>query len=186
MVIAVLSVLLGALSPDTVRPNTGKDDPVQQITLTTIDGEPTTLKDHEGKVVLLVNVASECGYTPQYEGLETLYNEKKDEGLVVLGVPCNDFGNQEPGSADEIKSFCATNFGVSFPMLEKAAILGDEAHPLYAHLRSLDKPIGGPVRWNFTKFVIDRSGAVVARFEPDAGPDSPLLRRTIDDALAGR
>jgi len=158
---------------------------VRDITLTTIKGETTTLGDHGAKAVLLVNVASECGYTPQYEGLEALYRERKGDGLVVIGVPCNDFANQEPGDADAIASFCESTYGVTFPIMDKAKILGDDAHPLYAHLRGLDAPIGGDVRWNFTKFVIDGQGEVIARFEPDAAPDSRVLRETIDRTLAG-
>lgn len=161
----------------------GKEQRVDTIELTTIEGEPTTLGAYKGKVVLLVNVASACGYTPQYEGLEALYRELKDDGLVVIGVPSNDFGGQEPGSDKEILEFCTGKFDVTFPMMSKVKVLGDDAHPLYLKLRSMVAPIGGAVRWNFTKFVIDQDGKVVGRYEPDAKPDSKVLRAQIDALL---
>lgn len=186
ILLAAFSVVIGSGSPDGLRMDDAKDVSVYEIKMESIDGEPVTLGEYEGKVILLVNVASRCGYTPQYEGLEALYREFKDDGLVVVGVPSNDFGGQEPGSDAEIQSFCTDNFGVTFPMMSKSGVLGEDAHPLYKSLREQDKPIGGNVRWNFTKFVIGRDGGILARFEPDAAPDSKLLRRTIGDALAER
>jgi len=186
ILLAAFSVVIGSGSPEGLRTDDAKDVSVYDFEMESIDGEPVSLKDHEGDVILLVNVASRCGYTPQYEGLESLYREFKDDGLVVVGVPSNDFGGQEPGSDAEIRSFCRDRFGVTFPMMSKSRVLGEDAHPLYKYLRERDKPIGGDVRWNFTKFVIGRDGGVVARFEPDAAPDSKLLRRTIAEALEER
>ena len=181
MILSVVSAPAEPIQGDIVAQ--GKEQRVDTIELQTIEGEPTTLGAHKGKVVLLVNVASACGYTPQYEGLEALYRELKDDGLVVIGVPCNDFGGQEPGSDKEILEFCTGKFDVTFPMMSKVKVLGDDAHPLYLALRSMDAPIGGPVRWNFTKFVIDQDGKVVGRYEPDAKPDSKVLRAQIDALL---
>jgi glutathione peroxidase len=150
-----------------------------------IDGSPEQLADvYEGKVVLIVNVASQCGYTRQYKGLEAMYAAHKDEGLVILGFPCNDFGGQEPGSEADVLEFCTSRFGVSFPMFSKVAVLGDDAHPLFLDLREQAEPIGGPIKWNFTKFLVGRDGQVIQRFEPSAEPDGPELTEAIKAALA--
>lgn len=144
----------------------------------TIDGKDAQLSDYRGKVVLVVNVASRCGLTPQYTGLEALYRARKDAGLVVLGFPCNQFGAQEPGTEEEIKAFCSTTYDVTFPMFQKLDVNGDAQHPLYAWLSTQDtKPEGpGAIKWNFGKFLIDRTGNIVARFNPSVGPsDEPLL-----------
>ncbi|MHA6299787.1 glutathione peroxidase [Devosia sp. CAU 1758] len=137
-----------------------------------LDGTPQSLGEFAGHVVLVVNVASHCGFTQQYEGLETLYQTYRERGLVVLGFPCNQFGEQEPGTADEIASFCATNYGVSFPMFERIDVNGDAAHPLFEWLResALGPPGSEAIQWNFTKFLIDRDGAVVARYAPTTEP----------------
>lgn len=161
------------------------------IPLARIDGRPTTLAAYRGKVLLIVNVASACGLTPQYEGLQRLYREKRAAGLEILGFPCNDFGAQEPGSEAEIVSFCATNYGVEFPMFQKIAVLGSGRHPLYAALiAALPEPAGsthgmGPdVLWNFEKFVVGRDGLALARFAPEVTPDDLRLRAALDGALA--
>ncbi len=139
---------------------------IYEIPLKTITGQETTLREHQGKVLLIVNVASRCGFTPQYEGLEALYRKFKDRGLVVLGFPCNQFGAQEPGTESEIQGFCSLTYQVSFPMFAKVDVNGASAHPLYQHLKSSQKGILGTegIKWNFTKFLVDRQGQVVERF----------------------
>lgn len=151
-----------------------------------IDGKDVDLAQYAGQVVLIVNVASKCGYTPQYESLQVLYESKKDAGFVVLGFPANDFGSQEPGTNTQIMEFCSTKFGVTFPMFEKVAVKGEGVHPLYAKLAALPAPVGGEPKWNFTKFLIDRSGNVVARYEPKIKPDDPTLITKIDSLLAAK
>ena len=137
-----------------------------------LEGGTFDFEELKGKVVLVVNTASKCGFTPQYEGLEKLYQKHKDEGLVVLGFPCNQFGMQEPGDAEEISGFCQRNYGVSFPMMSKVEVNGDNAHPVY---RFLKKEQGGllidAIKWNFTKFLVDKEGNVVERFSPVTSPD---------------
>lgn len=139
------------------------------FTMFDIDGNPVQLADYRGKVILAVNVASECGYTPQYEGLQELYEQYKDEGLVVLGFPANNFGGQEPGSNEEIKSFCKSNYGVTFPMFAKISVKGEDMHPLYTFLTS-EAEADAEVSWNFQKFLIDREGNVVASFSTRTEP----------------
>ena len=138
----------------------------------TIQGEETTLEQYKGKVMLIVNVASKCGFTPQYDGLEALYKKYKDKGVVVLGFPCNQFGSQEPGTEEEIQNFCRVNFGVTFPMFSKLNVNGDETHPLYVHLKSEQPGILGSeiIKWNFTKFLVDKTGKVVDRFGSSTKP----------------
>lgn len=179
---------------------------LHNIQVTTIDGQPQSLGDYAGKVALVVNVASQCGLTPQYEQLEKLYEDKKDQGLVVLGFPCNQFGGQEPGSEAEIQTFCSTQYGVQFPLFSKLDVNGEGRHPLYRELIGAQPKAqqlpdsklmsilsergllsGGPsdIAWNFEKFVVDRNGQVVARFAPDVTVDHPDLIQAIDKALAG-
>lgn len=148
-----------------------------------IDGTEESLESYKGKVVLIVNVASKCGFTKQYAGLEKLYKEKKDAGLVILGFPANDFRAQEPGTNAEIAEFCKNQFGVSFPMFEKIAVLGEQQHPLYKQLAAQPAPIGGDPKWNFTKFLVDRSGKVVARYDSAVKPDDAALTQKIDELL---
>lgn len=145
---------------------------IYDIKVKTINGEETTLEQYKGNVMLIVNVASKCGYTPQYDGLETLYKKYKDEGLVVLGFPCNQFGSQEPGSEAEIQNFCRVNFGVTFPMFSKINVNGEETHPLYQYLKSEQPGILGTeaIKWNFTKFLVDKKGNVVKRFGSSTKP----------------
>ncbi len=180
-------------------------EPLQDIPLQRIDGTSTTLKAFQGQVLLVVNVASKCGLTPQYEGLEALYQKYRGQGLAVLGFPANDFGAQEPGSNAEIAEFCQTRFAVDFPMFEKISVKGQTQHPLYEaliaqqpqaqsneagtlsqklaeHGLAPQKP--SDVMWNFEKFLIDRQGNVVARFAPDVTPDSPALTQAIEHQLA--
>lgn len=176
---------------------------IQDIPLKRIDGAPDTLAAHKGKVLLIVNVASKCGLTPQYEGLEKLYEARRAQGLEVLGFPANNFRGQEPGSDAEIADFCKTTYDVQFPLFSKISVVGPDQHPLYAALtRAKPEATGeGPMRarlegfkietnpapdilWNFEKFVIGRSGEVVARFAPDVGADDPRLLAVIDAELA--
>lgn len=147
-------------------------DKIYDFKVKTIQGEETTLAEYKGKVLLIVNVASKCGYTTQYEGLETLYTQYKNKGLVVLGFPCNQFGSQEPGSETEIQNFCRVNFGVTFPMFSKINVNGEETHPLYRYLKSEQTGILGTeaIKWNFTKFLVDREGNVVERFGSSTKP----------------
>lgn len=174
------------------------------ISLKTIDGETTTLGAYKGSVLLVVNVASQCGLTKQYEGLESLYQELHPEGFEVLGFPCNEFGAQEPGTEDEIKTFCTTNFGVKFPMFSKIDVNGDHRHPLYSALMAARPEAVKPkdsafyerlaskgrepvkpenILWNFEKFLIGRDGTVLGRFAPDMTPEDPLLTGAIKAAL---
>lgn len=178
---------------------------VHDIPLKTIAGQDTSLGAYKGKVVLAVNVASACGLTPQYDGLQKLYADYAAKGLVVAGFPANNFGAQEPGTNEEIKDFCSTKYDVTFPMFAKISVRGDDQHPLYkefvdAQPRATPQPGGGllerlkgyglapktetEVAWNFEKFVIGKDGKVVARFHPDVPPDSPALKQAIESALA--
>ena len=158
---------------------------VYSFTLKSIDGPPVSLSSYRGKVLLLVNVASKCGYTPQYAGLESLYEKYKDRGLVIVGIPANNFAAQEPGTNEEIKTFCRNRYNVSFPMMSKVSVKGEDKTPLYAFLtdKSVNPQIGGEIKWNFTKFLFDRSGKPVARFEPNVTPDSPQVTSAIEAAL---
>jgi glutathione peroxidase len=160
--------------------------PVSDIPLKDIDGKDTSLKAYAGKVLLLVNVASKCGNTPQYAGLEALHEKYKSQGLVVVGIPCNDFGAQEPGTNDQIKEFCTTKYKVTFPMLDKVHVKGAEQHPLYAALTGKDGAFPGDVKWNFGKFIIGRDGKPLKRIEPGTKPTDPLLVKAIEDALAAK
>ncbi|MEX0653023.1 MAG: glutathione peroxidase [Phycisphaeraceae bacterium] len=150
-----------------------------------LDGEPVDLARYDGQVVLLVNVASRCGHTPQYAGLQKLHERFADQGLVVVGVPSNDFGGQEPGTAEEIATFCQTNYGVTFPMLDKVQVIGDDKTELYARLTdpANDPTDGGEVKWNFEKFLVNRTGEVVARFRSGVQPESDELLAAIEQAL---
>lgn len=178
---------------------------IQDIPLKTIDGQDVTLGDHAGSVLLVVNVASKCGLTPQYEGLEKLYRAYNDSGLVVLGFPANNFLQQEPGTDEEIASFCSTTYDVTFPMFSKISVAGEDRHPLYAALTAAQPKADGPngnamrerlagknipihpepeVLWNFEKFVVGRNGDIVARFAPDTPLDDAALVKTIERELA--
>lgn len=153
-------------------------------TVQTLAGDTVSLSQYRGKALLIVNTASQCGYTPQYDGLEKLYVRYKDKGLVVLGFPSNDFGGQEPGPAEEIATFCKRNFGVTFPLFAKVHAKGDEISPLYQTLtQATPSGIAGPVKWNFTKFLVDPAGDVVARFEPNTEPLSPEVITAVERHL---
>jgi len=158
---------------------------IYDFTMRSIDGQQVSLKTNHGKVVLLVNVASRCGFTPQYAGLEALYEKYKDRGLVIVGIPANNFAQQEPGTDEEIKKFCSSKYNVTFPMMSKVSVLGDDKAPLYVFLtgKDTDPRFGGDIKWNFTKFLFDRDGKPVARFEPNVTPDSPEVTTAIESAL---
>lgn len=151
--------------------------------LTSIEGRNLSLADYAGKAVLVVNVASKCGLTPQYRGLESLYREFHDQGLVVLGLPCNQFMNQEPGTEAEIQTFCSTKYDVTFPLTAKVEVNGPGRIPLYTWLAGEDSPYPGPIKWNFEKFLINRQGELVGRFSPQTTPDAPELREAIEQVL---
>jgi glutathione peroxidase len=159
---------------------------IHDFQMKTIDGQAQKLADYRGQVLLVVNVASKCGLTPHYEGLEALYEAKKDQGFAVLGFPCNQFGGQEPGSDADVAAFCSTRYHVRFPMFSKIEVNGAGRAPLYAWLTAAEtKPDGpGDVAWNFAKFVVGKDGQVKARFNPRVAPDDPALRSAIDAALA--
>jgi glutathione peroxidase len=157
---------------------------VYSFTLNSIDGTPAPLADYKGKVVLLVNVASRCGYTPQYSALEAIYEKYKDRGFVILGFPANNFGAQEPGTNEEIKTFCTRKYSVTFPMYSKISVKGADQAPLYAYLTKETPPgIAGEIKWNFTKFLVDRDGKVVQRFESAVTPDSKEVVAAIEKEL---
>lgn len=153
------------------------------IPLKDIGGQETTLKAYQGKVLLVVNVASQCGLTPQYEGLEALNQKYANQGLVILGFPCNDFAGQEPGTNEEIKQFCTAKFHVTFPLFDKLHVKGPNQHPLYAALTGKDAKFPGDVKWNFGKFLIGRDGAVLRRFEPPVKPEAEEITTVIEAAL---
>jgi glutathione peroxidase len=155
------------------------------FTATSIDGTDTTLRSYAGKTLLVVNVASQCGLTPQYDGLQKLYEQYRGRGLEVLGFPCNQFGAQEPGTETQIKTFCETRFGVTFPLFAKLEVNGADRHPLYAFLTAQPTQPDGPgdIQWNFAKFLIDKSGRVVARFSPTVAPAAPELIQAIEQTL---
>ena len=159
---------------------------IYDIPLKDIDGNSTSLKPYQGKVLLIVNVASKCGFTPQYTALETIYQKYKDQGLVVLGFPCNQFAHQEPGTDAEIKQFCTSKYDVTFPMFDKIEVNGANRHPLYVMLAGKDSPFPGDIGWNFTKFLIGRDGKILNRFASPVKPDSAELTQAIDAALAAK
>ena len=161
---------------------------VHEFTLNSIDGHPAPLQAYKGKVLLLVNVASRCGYTPQYKGLEAVYRKYKDQGLVVAGFPANNFGAQEPGTNEEIKTFCSRTYDVTFPIYAKVSVKGEDKTPLYQFLtdKEANPATGGEIRWNFTKFLVDRNGKVIARFESKAEPESAEMTGAIEKALAAK
>lgn len=174
-------VLLSALLAQTLVVSAG---PLYDITVKDIDGHSAPLAAYKGKVLLIVNVASHCGFTPQYKALESVYEKYKDQGLVVLGFPCNQFGAQEPGTDQEIKQFCSSKYSVTFPMFDKIEVNGAGRHPLYVALAGSDSPFPGKIRWNFTKFLISRDGKIVDRFDSRVRPDSTEVITAIESALS--
>lgn len=169
-----------------VRPDDAEPDPeayVLDFEMARIDGEPEPLDEYKGKTILMVNTASRCGMTPQYAGLQDLYEQYRDQGLVVLGFPANNFMGQEPGTNEEIATFCSENYSVTFPMFAKISVKGKDQHPLYERLTNQPEPIGGEVQWNFQKYLVGPDGTVVARFSPRVSPDDPRLIEQIKRLL---
>lgn len=173
--VAIAALVLGAASPPSS---------IYDFQLNRIHGEPESLGAYKGQVMLIVNVASKCGFTPQYEGLEALYDRYRNQGFVVLGFPANDFRGQEPGTNAEIAEFCRATWSVEFPMFEKITVKGDDQHPLYRFLTSRPAPIGGAIEWNFQKFLVDRQGNVIERLSPRTRPEDPAVVARIEALLA--
>ncbi|MBP7829903.1 MAG: glutathione peroxidase [Kiritimatiellae bacterium] len=184
--LGILGVLLGGAGTQPARAEEKADvKSVHDVTVKNIEGDEVPLSGYQGKVLLIVNVASRCGFTPQYEGLQKLYERYEKAGLVVLGFPANNFMNQEPGTDAEIKEFCSTRFRVTFPMFSKISVKGNDIHPLYRFLTSKETnpEFAGPISWNFNKFLVDRDGRVVARFGSREAPDSPEVMAAVEKAL---
>lgn len=185
----VLSLLVGGIIYTFIsQPATADDregNSIYNFTVLDIDGNEVSLSEYRGKVVLIVNVASRCGFTPQYEGLQKIYSEYKEKGLVVLGFPANNFRGQEPGTNEEIKEFCSINYGVTFPLFSKMSVAGDDIHPLYQYLTSSETnpDFGGKITWNFNKFLIDPSGRIIARFDSKEKPESEKIISAILNAM---
>ena len=176
----VLSLLLCIAGTAMAAPRS-----VYDFTLKSIDGQPTSFTQYHGKVLLLVNVASKCGFTPQYTALEALYEKYKDRGLVIVGIPANNFGGQEPGTNAEIKTFCTNKYQVTFPIMAKVSVLGEDKTPLYQFLtdKTANPTIAGEIKWNFTKFLFNRNGKPIARFESAVTPDASQVISAIEAAL---
>lgn len=176
-------MLAGVYAPLDATGGGDRSDTIYAFTANDMDGNPTTLERFKGKVLLVVNTASKCGFTPQYEGLEALYKKYKDRGFEILGFPANNFLRQEPGTDEEIKAFCRLNYGVTFPMFSKISVKGKDRHPLYGWLTGHPEH-GGGISWNFNKFLIDREGRVAARFGSRTKPDDPELMEAVERELA--
>jgi glutathione peroxidase len=189
LVVVIIATVTIALTWDGGDPlkegETMAEKSVLDFTMKSIDGDDVKLDSYSGKVLMLVNVASKCGYTPQYRGLESVYKKYKEQGLVVMGFPANNFFWQEPGTDEEIKMFCSTKYNVTFPMFAKISVKGDKIHPLYKFLTSkqTNPEFGGSISWNFNKFLIDRTGKVVARFSSKDVPESEKVVQAIEQAL---
>jgi len=185
------SLMVAALvtaSPVLAKEKSGKADKAKSIhdfAIKDINGKDVKLKQYRGKVVMLVNVASKCGLTPQYEGLQKLYTKYQGQGFVVLGIPANNFGGQEPGTNEEIKTFCSTKYNVTFPMFSKVSVKGEDIDPLFKFLtdKETNPEFGGDIAWNFNKFLVDRNGKIIARFSPKEAPESEKVIQTLEAAL---
>jgi glutathione peroxidase len=180
----ILAACLAGLATVLLAGETTPVKSIYDIPLKTIDGKATSLAPYKGHVLVLVNVASKCGYTPQYAGLEALYEKYKGKGVQILGFPCNDYGGQEPGTNEEIVKFCSTKYSVTFPLFDKLHTKGPEQHPLYEWLTGKTAPFPGDVGWNFEKFVIAKDGTIAARFKSGVKPDAPELTAAIEKELA--
>jgi glutathione peroxidase len=196
LVILVVILLVGGIAAAYTMGFIGNPSPTEAVkeksvydfTMQNIDGKDVKLDAYKGKVLLIVNTASKCGFTPQYEGLESIYEKYKDQNFVILGFPANNFLGQEPGTNEEIKEFCAAKYKVSFPMFAKISVKGEDQHPLYNFLTNpkTDPQFAGDISWNFNKFLIDRNGNIVARFDSKAAPESPEVTQTIEKYLAAK
>ena len=178
-----LSLFIGCEANASLPPL--KEKSIYDFSMKSIDGTDVKMEEYKGKVLLVVNVASQCGYTPQYEGLQKLYTKYKDQGFYVLGFPANDFGSQEPGSDTEIKTFCSTKFNVTFPMFSKITVVGNSKHPFYRFLteKTTNPDSAKEVAWNFNKFLVDKTGKVVASYDSGIAPDNPSLIGAIESAI---
>lgn len=177
----ILTVILSSLI---VVWNPNMSESIYEFPIEDIDGNELTLEKYKGKVLLIVNVASKCGYTPQYEGLQSIYEEYEDDGLVIVGFPANNFKGQEPGTEKDIKEFCTLTYGVTFPMTSKVSVVGEDQDPLFAHLTSLpNEDFEGDIDWNFEKFLVDREGNLIRRFRSKVKPESEELTSAIEAAL---
>jgi len=184
--ISYLLFLLG-FSFNSSAKNSGNEsaaNDINNVVVKDMNGKEVNLSDYKGKVLLIVNVASKCGYTPQYEGLEAIYNKYKEKGFEILAFPCNDFGGQEPGTNEEIKTFCSSKYNVTFKLFDKIKVLGDERSPLYARLINNNVTEKGDVKWNFEKFLIDKDGNIVSRFRSKVKPESEEITKAIESELA--
>ena len=178
------TLLITLLSLMSVTAANTTADSIYEFKPTNINGKETSLSEFEGDVLLIVNTASECGYTPQYEGLQAIYEKYRDKGFKVLGFPANNFGGQEPGTEEEIKQFCKVNYGVSFPMFSKVSVKGDDQHPLFRYLTSAENPdFTGAIKWNFEKFLIDKNGKLIHRYRSSVKPQSEEITGAIQKAL---
>ncbi len=188
LVVALIAIIgiTGYFAVGTRNITTAKEKSVYDFTMKDIDGNDVKLDTYKGKVALFVNTASKCGYTPQYEGLEKIYEKYKDQGFVILGFPANNFGGQEPGTNAEIKEFCTLKFKTSFPMFAKISVKGEDQHPLYKYLTSseTDPKFAGDIKWNFNKFLVDKNGTIIARFDSKDTPESDTVTKAIETALA--
>jgi glutathione peroxidase len=187
-IIPVIALLAQAASSEDKKENPKEEKHITSVydfKITDIDGNDANLADYKGKVLLIVNVASKCGFTPQYKGLENIYRQYKDRGFEILAFPSNDFMGQEPGTNKEIKTFCQLNYQVSFPLFAKISVKGKDIHPLYKFLteKSTDPKFAGDITWNFNKFLIDRNGNTINRFDSKTEPQNPEVIKTIEDAL---
>ena len=179
-VVLLTTMLMMSLTPADIT-----SDSIYEFKPTNINGKETSLSEYKGKVLLIVNTASECGYTPQYEGLQALYEQYKDQGLVILGFPANNFGGQEPGTDNQIKEFCKVNYGVNFPMFSKVSVKGGDQHPLFKYLTTADNPdFTGEIKWNFEKFLISTDGVLKHRFRSATKPQSDEITRAIEKELS--
>ena len=178
-----IALLALSLFMQTIAAHAG---PILEIPVKDIEGKDTSLKAYHGKVLLIVNVASKCGLTPQYKALEALQEKYKNKGFTVLGFPCNQFGGQEPGTNEQIKEFCSTKYNVTFPLYDKIDVNGEKRHPLYVALAGKESPYPGDIKWNFGKFLIGRDGKIIKRFEPKTTPDAPEVIAAIEAALVGK
>jgi glutathione peroxidase len=184
VIVGLLALAAGTALVQAEEKGKKKVPGVLNFTMKSLDGKSVDLSKYQGKVLLIVNVASKCGYTPQYKGLEALHEKFAEQGLAVLGIPCNQFGRQEPGSSAEIADFCEKNYGVKFDLFEKVDVNGAGACPLYKFLTATDSKFAGPIKWNFTKFLVGRNGDVVARYEPGVKPESDTVVKAIEAELA--
>lgn len=181
-----MKTILGAAACLGLFASTAAAASLYDVSAQDIDGRTVKLDAYRGKVLLIVNVASECGYTPQYEGLQALFRKFESEGFVVLGFPCNQFGEQEPGTSAEIKAFCAAKFKVTFPLFEKIEVNGPNRHELYALLAGKESPFPGNIKWNFNKFLVGRDGRILKRFGADLDPESAEMTKAVATALAAK